>query len=243
MRPVMFRWRGVTIHSYPAMQYCGLVLGILAGNIAAHRFGLDPFKVFVASFLLMFPMLGGARLLFVAMHWKEYKRERSLIWKTTEGGAAQYGGILVGVPLSIPLLSFLHLPFGGFWDIGGITIMTGMALTRIGCFLNGCCAGRPSHSPIALMLPNHRGEWEKRFPTQLLEAGWALFLLTTAIILHGSMPFPGALFIYVAGGYATGRLLLESLREVKIPGRMFTIQHAISLFIITLSVAALTIRM
>src|SRR6476646_3838048 len=149
MHPVMFRWRGWTIHSYPAMQYVGLVCGILTGNIAAHRFGPNPFKVFVASFLLMFPMLGGARLLFVAMHWSEYKRHRSLIWKITEGGAAQYGGILVGVPISIPLLSFLHLPFGGFWDIGAITIMTGMILTRIGCFLNGCCTGRPSRSWIA----------------------------------------------------------------------------------------------
>lgn len=243
MHPVMFRWRGITVHSYPAMQYLGLVFGILSGNIAAHSFGPDPFKVFVASFLLMFPMLGGARLLFVAMHWSEYRSRRSLIWKTTEGGAAQYGGILIGVPISLPLLSSLHLPFGGFWDVGAITIMTGMVFTRIGCFMNGCCTGRPSRSWLAMTLPNHRGQREKRIPTQLLEAAWALFLLTTGVAFHNSMPFPGALFIYIAGGYATGRLLLESLREVKIPGRRFTIQHAISLFIITISLTALTIRL
>jgi phosphatidylglycerol---prolipoprotein diacylglyceryl transferase len=242
MHPVMFRWKGITVHSYPFMQYLGLIAGVLAGNVAAHRTGLDPFKVFVASFLLMFPMLGGARVLFVAMNWREYRKEPSRIWKTTEGGAAQYGGILVGVPLSIPLLSAFGLPFGAFWDVGGITILTGMILTRIGCFMNGCCTGRPSHSWLGMTLPNHRGEWEKRIPTQLLEAGWALFILGTGLAIWNGLPFRGALFIYMAAGYATGRLLLESLREMTIPGRRFTIQHAISLLIITLSLAALTIR-
>jgi prolipoprotein diacylglyceryltransferase len=93
-----------------------------------------------------------------------------------------------------------------------------------------------------MMLPNHRGEWEKRIPTQLLEAAWALVILSTGLAIWNALPFRGALFIYIAAGYATGRLLLESLREMKIPGRRFTVQHAISLLIITLSLAALTIQ-
>ena len=241
MHPVMFQWRGLTIHSYPAMQYLGLVAGVFAGNAAAHATGLDALKVFVATFLLMFPCLGGARVLFVATHWKEYRAEPARIWRTTEGGAAQYGGILVGVPLSIPLLKAFELPFGAFWDVGGITIMVGMILTRIGCFLNGCCTGRPSSSIISMWLPDHRGHWDNRIPTQLLESAWATTILITGLSIWPSLPFPGALFIYIAAGYATGRLLLESLREVKTPGKRFTIQHGISLLIIVVSLVALVV--
>ena len=238
MKPVLFSWRGITIHSYPAMQYVGLVLGVLASNQAAYAAGIDPFRTFVATFILLMPALGGARLLHVASHWSFYRQHPSRIWNVREGGAAQYGGILLAVPLSIPLLRGLELPFGHFWDVSMITIMVGMVFTRLGCLLNGCCAGRASHSRISLYLPDERGVWEQRIPTQLLEAAWALVLLTVAVVVWPRLPFPGALFILVSAGYAGGRLLMESTR---VAARRFTLHHAISLLIIALSVAALTV--
>lgn len=240
MRPVMFTFAGIEVHSYPAMQYLGLTAGVFAGNAAAHYTGINAFNVFVATVLLMFPCLAGARVLFLASHWDFYRQNPREIWNTRSGGAAQYGGILVGVPLSIPLLRALDLPFGAFWDIGGITIMTGMILTRLGCFLNGCCTGRPTDSFLGMYLPDHKGNWERRIPTQLLEVAWATTVVLTGISLWPSLPFEGALFIYISAGYATGRLVLESLREKKHEGQRFTIQHAISILIITVSVAALT---
>ena len=242
MHPVLFRWRGIAIHSYPAMQYVGLTLGVIAGNFAARFSGLDPFRVYVATILLLFPALAGARVLYIVSHWGLFRVNRRDIWNTRQGGAAQYGGILAAVPLSVPLLMALRVSFGAFWDVAGITIMVGMMFTRVGCFLNGCCAGRHSHSWIAMNLPNVRGKWEKRFPTQLLESGWAAVLLVTGILLWPSLPFHGALFLFIASGYALGRLVMESMRELGTASRRFTIHHAISLLIIVSSLVALTAR-
>jgi phosphatidylglycerol---prolipoprotein diacylglyceryl transferase len=239
MHPILFRWRGFTVHSYPAMQYIGLTLGVLAGNVAARLSGLDEFRVFVATILLLFPALAGARVLHVLSNWGYYRRHRHLIWDTSTGGAAQYGGILAAVPLSIPLLFYLDIPFGAFWDVGGITIMVGMVFTRIGCLLNGCCAGRESTSFIAMRLPDIRGEWKRRYPTQLFEAAWAATLLVIGLLLWRSLPFAGALFVFIASGYALGRLIFESMRDTK---RAFTLHHAISILIIVISLAALTAR-
>lgn len=50
----------------------------------------------------------------------------------------------------------------------------------------------------------------------------------------------GALFAFVAGGYACGRLVFESLRELP-PGTRFTVQHAISMAIIVTSATVLLI--
>jgi phosphatidylglycerol:prolipoprotein diacylglycerol transferase len=238
----MFAWRGVVVHSYPAMQYIGLCAGVLVGNAAARQTGIDPFRTFIATCILLVPALAGARILHVATHWSYYRRHRARIWDTSEGGAAQYGGIILAVPISVPLLRFFDIPFAEFWDVSMVTIMVGMIFTRIGCFLNGCCAGRPTDSWIGMHLPDHRGNWENRMPTQLLEAAWATALLLTGLQLWPRFHFAGALFLFVSGGYAAGRLLLESTRVKKREGTGFTIHHGISLLIIALCVTALTMR-
>ncbi|HKY98119.1 MAG TPA: prolipoprotein diacylglyceryl transferase family protein [Gemmatimonadaceae bacterium] len=240
MRRIFFTWRGITVHSYPAMQYVGLTAGVIAGNFAARSIGLDAFRVYAATLVLLVPALAGARILHVVMKWDYYRAHRDQIWDTRRGGAAQYGGILLAVPASVPLLRFLDVPFGAFWDVAGITIMVGMAFTRIGCFMNGCCAGRECHSWLGVNLPDVTGVWKQRYPTQLYEAAWAVVLLLTGILVWRSLPFDGALFIYIAAGYALGRLVMESLRENG--ARKFTIHHAISLFIITVSAAVLVVR-
>jgi phosphatidylglycerol:prolipoprotein diacylglycerol transferase len=242
MRPIMFRWRGLTIHSYPAMQYIGLVAGVLASNRAAHAAGLDAYRVFIATCILLFPALAGARLMYIALHWSFYRHNPAQIWNRSEGGAAQYGGFLLAVPLSIPLLRALGVPFASFWDVSMFTIMVGMVFTRVGCLLNGCCAGHATESWLGIYLPDHRGQWERRVPTQLLEAGWALILLGASVAIWRHLPFEGALFLFVSAGYACGRLVLESTRLPKRNGRSFTVHHAVSLLIIVLSVAALTTR-
>jgi prolipoprotein diacylglyceryltransferase len=86
------------------------------------------------------------------------------------------------------------------------------------------------------------GVWERRMPTQLLEAGWATLILVAATQIWHKLPFDGALFLFVASGYASGRLILESTRDLRRVGRKFTVHHAISLLIIALSVAAITSR-
>jgi prolipoprotein diacylglyceryltransferase len=224
------------------MLYIGSVAGVVAGNVAAHAAGVDAFRVFVATFILIVPALIGARLLHAASHWRVYRQRLRRIWNRREGGAAQYGGLAIVLPLSVPLLAAFQLPLGAFWDVAAFMILVGMIFTRIGCLMNGCCAGRPSRMWGSVYLPNHRGVWEKRIPTQCLEAAWAAVLLVSAIEVWHRLPFPGALFLCVTAGYASGRLVLESAREPPPGGHTFTIHHAISLLMIVLSLAALTAR-
>ncbi len=235
MRRILFQWRGIIIPSYRAMLYSGLVAGIVAGNVAAHTAGMDAFRVFVATLVLLVPALLGARLLFVATHWELFPRNLRRILNSSEGGAAMYGGLPPALLVSIPLLAAMHVPLGAFWDVASFTILTGMIFARIGCLLNGCCAGRCSNSWLAVRLPNIAGVWDKRIPTQYLEAGWALFLLFSAAAIWRWLTFPGALFLLVVAGYSIGRLVLESTREVRQGVRGFTIHHAISFVLLVLS--------
>jgi phosphatidylglycerol:prolipoprotein diacylglycerol transferase len=241
MRPVLYRWRGAEIYSYPAMLYLGLVFGIVAEDYAANLAGLNSGHVFIATLLLLIPALIGARLLFVAAYWEHYRREPRRMWRRSEGGAAVYGGLPLSLLVSVPLLNALRLPFGAFWDVATYTILIGLIFTRVGCLLNGCCAGRPSEVRWALYLPNHQGIWQRRIPSPLLEANWGIVLLAGAVAIWQRMPFPGALFLYAMTSYAAGRFVLESTREVQDRVGKIALHHAISVMLVLLALAVLVI--
>ena len=219
MRPILFRWRGRPVRSYPAMLYLGLVFGLAVGNVAANAMGLNGARVYVASLILLPGALVGARLAAVLIHWSAYRRDPGRIWRRSDGGQAMYGGLVV-VPLSAPLLGLLELPFWPFWDVAMFTMLTGMVFARVGCLLNGCCAGRPTESRLGLVLPDHLGVRVRRIPMQLIEGGFGIALLAGAAALAASSPPPGFVFTGSLAAYATARLFLQRLRadEVRVGG-------------------------
>ena len=242
MRPILFRWRGLTIYSYPAMLYLGLTAALCAADFAAHDAGLPARSVYVVTLVLIAIGLFGARLLFVASHWRFYRAELGRIWNRREGGASQYGGLLLALAVSVPCLAAFHLPLGAYWDVGIFAILVGTIFARVGCLLNGCCSGRGTASWFGVRLPNHSGVWARRIPTQCLEAACAATLLGLAIALRHSKPFPGALFLFVVIAYACGRLVLESAREHEAGAGRFTLHHALSVGIVVSSLITLVAR-
>jgi len=241
MRRVLFQWGRVTVYSYPAMLYLGIVSGILAQLRAAETLHLDSSRALAATLLLLMPALVGARLLFVATHLESFRRQPLRIWRAQEGGAAMYGGLLLATPLSIPLLDLFSLSFGEFWDCASFTLLIGMIITRAGCVLNGCCAGRPSDGPLGINLPDRHGVWKRRIPVQALEAAWGLAILAGGIACWGRLPFPGLHFLHTLGAYGAGRIVLESAREVQDGFRGFSLNRAISLVFVGASLAGLTL--
>ena len=211
------------------MLYLGIVLGIVAGNYAANVAGLASARVYVAMILLLIPGLVGARLLFVATNWDIYRREPRRIWDQSDGGAGMQGGLPFIVAASIPLLGALGVPFFAFWDVATFTMLIGLMFARVGCLLNGCCCGRPADGWLALYLPNCRGVWFRRIPTQILEGGWAALLLAGAVGFWSCAPFPGAVFLATVAAYSIGRFGLEALRESQSRVGAMNVQRALSL--------------
>jgi phosphatidylglycerol:prolipoprotein diacylglycerol transferase len=221
------------------MLYVGLVFGVVAGNVAAHAAGLNALRVYIATIVLIVPALVGARLLFVLSEWTFYRRNPHRIWNRGEGGFMMYGAVPVMLLCSVPLLHVLHINFGAFWDVSIFTILVGMIFTRVGCLLNGCCGGRVTRGWFGIHLPNAHGVWQRRIPTQALEALCAVVLLGVAIAMWQHTPFPGALFLLIMLSYASARLVLELVRERVSAGRQFRIAYALSVIFVLGSISAL----
>lgn len=211
-RPYLMSWRGVDVPSYTALLYLGCVAGVLVGAAVAGSVGLEPSRVALATAVLLIPAFVGARLWFILAHWSVYRREPRRIWRRSEGGSAVYGGLVLSLAVSVPLLGLIGLPFWTFWDAASFTMLIGLVFTRVGCLMNACCGGRATSSRLGVWLPDDRGVWRRRVPTPLLEAGWAAVMLAGASLAHTGRPFAGAVFLGVLAAYGTGRLLLEPTR-------------------------------
>jgi phosphatidylglycerol:prolipoprotein diacylglycerol transferase len=210
--------------------------------MAAHAARLDALRVWLATIVLMVPALIGARLLFVASEWKFYRRNPQKIWDRSDGGFMMYGAVPVMLLCSVPLLRMLRLGFGAFWDVSTFTILVGMIFTRVGCLLNGCCGGRATRSWFGVRLPDTRGVWQRRIPTQALEAVCAVILLGVAIGMWRQTPFPGALFLLIMLCYASARLVLELAREHTNRGRQFRVAYGLSLILVVTSFSVLAMN-
>lgn len=195
------------------MLYLGCVAGLLAGSSLAQTRGLDAGRFALAAIALLVPALVGSRVLFVIQHHEIYRHDPHRIWRRAEGGSALYGGLVLSVACSVPLLALAELPFWTFWDAASVTMLAGLIFTRIGCLMNGCCVGRPTDGPLGVWLPDTSGVWRRRYPTQLLEAGWAAIILGTVLLAWDEAPFDGALFGATVALYAGGRLALEPMRK------------------------------
>lgn len=240
MRPVLFTFRGRPVWSYPALLYVGLVFGLVVGNVAANLRGLDGVRVYLATLLLLVPALAGARLAYVVGHWGLFREDLRSIWRHSVGGQAMYGGLLA-VPISLPLLDALAVPFWAFWDVATFTMLTGMVFTRVGCLLNGCCVGRPTEGRFGLVLRDRAGVARRRVPSQLLEAGMGAVVLAGVSAIPTQAP-PGTVFLAALVGYGLGRVLLQNIREEEHRVARFRSQRVASLVLAGIAVALLLSR-
>ena len=167
----------------------------------------------LVAIVLLIPALIGAQLWFVIQHVQAFCTEPQRLWRRQEGGAALDGGLVLSVASSIPLLAIAGLSFWRFWDAAIFAMLIGAIITRFGCLMRGCCAGRATDGPFGVRLPNHLGQWQRRFPTPLLEAGWAALVLVGVLFTRTNLPFDGALFASAVAGYAIGRPLIALTRE------------------------------
>jgi len=101
-------------------------------------------------------------------------------------------------------------------DVMAITTCLVHIFGRLGCFLAGCCHGRPTDSVIGITFTDAACYADPLntplFPTQLMEAGYILVIMTLLLFLRERRKFYGQLFLLYIMFYAVGRSILEIYR-------------------------------
>jgi phosphatidylglycerol:prolipoprotein diacylglycerol transferase len=101
----------------------------------------------------------GARAYWIAQYGAAYEAAHGdpvhwyhafYIWQS---GLVFYGGLLGGLVAAIAYLLYCRVPLLPMGDIAMPWVPLGIAITRLGCFLNGCCWGTPTDVPWAVAFP------------------------------------------------------------------------------------------
>ena len=174
MFPTMFKipylpdWLA-DIKSYGVMMMIAFLSGIWLACRRAYKSQANPDIVLNMGFIALICGVIGARAMFVLHYWgTNFANQEHPIWAVFDiraGGLEFYGGPLLVIPaLMIYLRYIAKASVRWYLDITMPSLAWGLAITRIGCFLNGCCWGAlcvdehdPAHQRAAV-------PWAVRFP-------------------------------------------------------------------------------
>jgi phosphatidylglycerol:prolipoprotein diacylglycerol transferase len=215
-----------------------LSLAVLAGAWLAYRqapkIGIKGDLVVDLAIWLVVGGVVGARLFYVFVYEPgTYLKQPYLVFALWQGGLVYYGALIGGFIAGVWFVWKKGLPFWPLADLVAPPLALGYGLVRIGCFLNGCCYGKPTDSFIGIVFP-HLDDWA-RHPTQIYSSllGFILFLVLLAVQRKKS--FDGQVFLLFLILYGVGRTAVESLRENLTVFGPVTVSQLVSVIIIIIA--------
>ena len=203
MHPEIAHWGFVHVRSYGVMMVVAFLVGTWIALREARRLRLDEDKLVAVIFIALVSAVLGARALYVVEHVDEFRQ--------------QWFGLLAARQAGLPM-----------WVVADAltpSIALGTAFGRVGCFLNGCCYGRPTHLPWGVVFPpdSFAGlEFGTTpvHPAQLYAAGTGLFLFLLTWGLRRHLTPPGTLFWLFIALFALIRIPLDFTRAYEAEARV-----------------------
>lgn len=222
MHPEIVEIGFLHVRSYGLMLAVAFLFGTWLSLREARRRGLDGDKVVNVILVALVAGVLGARLLYVLEHVPEFRREWGSVLALWQGGLTLYGGIVAGTFAGLVAARRQGLPMWVTADALTPAIAIGTMFGRVGCYLNGCCYGRPTTLPWGVQFPpdSFAGlEFGNAalHPSQLYFAGAGLLLFGVVRLLRDRLDTPGHLFWLFILLFALIRIPLDVTRAYE-PG-------------------------
>lgn len=164
--PALAEDKGLPIRGYGTMVLIGVAAGIWLAARRAIRANLDPELILSLAFWMFLAGMFGARVFYVIEYWKDQFRMPKDFSKPLDvlatvkalANIAQGGIIVYGAFIGGSLALWLYarrkrMPLLGTFDLIAPSMVLGLAIGRIGCFMNGCCYGGTCERPWAVSFP------------------------------------------------------------------------------------------
>ncbi len=158
---------GLPIRGYGVAMFFAVSAGVGLAIVRGGRRGLDSERIVSLAIWMFLPGILGARILYLV----EYGHEiQAVSWidrigkfaNIASGGLVVYGS-LIGALLGFGLFTKRHrLPILAIADLIGPSMLLGLAIGRMGCFLNGCCYGGPCEYPWGVHFPTGSPPYERQ---------------------------------------------------------------------------------
>lgn len=156
-------------HAYPT----ALSLAFLVCTLLAEREGRRLAKpVTVPPQAAVWALLGaliGAKMFWILQYDDPRELWRAFLLFFGGGGLVYYGGLIGGIASAVAYLLVTKRFDWRIADVAAPYLALGQAITRIGCFLNGCCWGKICGLPWAVQFPRNTHAFDKHVADGILE--------------------------------------------------------------------------
>ncbi len=249
MHPEIVRIGPVVIRAYGLMLFISFILGLLYVRHRARSKNIDPDFTVNLSFIVIISAIIGARLFYVFYHWSEFSGNLLAIFNPFGGGDTigiaglnLYGGLIFAIGFGLLYVRLKRVKLPETLDLFAPTIALGTFLTRIGCYLNGCCFGKQCNLPWGVTFPEGSIPYSifhshPIHPTQLYMSLFGLVLFVALYYLDTRKHFAGMIFSVFLICEAAFRFIVEFVRyyeSAMIPdlfGMELTYNHIVALIL------------
>jgi len=242
MYPILIEFGFFKIFTYGLLVATGFLVAILLASSRAEKEGLDSQKVLDLCFYVMVSALLGARLLYVIVEYRYFVDSPLEIFKFWKGGLVFYGGLILGVLISLWYLKRNQMPMWKTADLLAPSIALGQSIGRWGCFFAGCCYGKKTDVAWGITFTDPRSLAPLEIslhPTQVYLSLNAVFIFIFLMWLSKRKLFDGQILWSYGILYSIGRFLIEYFRgdDRGFPvDQVFSTSQFVGVFIFILSV-------
>ena len=143
----------LTVKSYGLMMVIGFLSCVSLIRYLSRDFTPNPQLITNAALYSLIGGVIGARLFFVIHYFDKFRLNPLEVFAIWQGGLELAGGVAVFIIVILFYLRYHKLPIRRYLDVLAIGLMLALVFGRIGCFLNGCCYGKPTELPWAVRFP------------------------------------------------------------------------------------------
>lgn len=150
---------GIPVFGYGMMLFLAFLASTRLAAWLSKREKLDPEVVYDLTIWVFVGGLVGARLFYVIQYWETTVHSFWDIFKVWKGGIVLYGSVMGGTAAFFLYWALRRFPLRPTLDVIAPALALGIALGRIGCFLNGCCYGDICESGWGVRFPPGSPPW------------------------------------------------------------------------------------
>jgi phosphatidylglycerol:prolipoprotein diacylglycerol transferase len=146
MLPELFElpFTHLTIKSYGLMMVIGFLAAVFVIRRLSRDITPDPQLITNASLYTLIAGVVGARLFYVIHYFDKFRGDLASVFAIWQGGLELLGGVVLAILVVFFYLWRHKLPIRRYLDILAVGLMLALVFGRLGCFLNGCCFGKPT---------------------------------------------------------------------------------------------------
>ncbi len=247
MYPIAFMIGSFAVHWYGILIGIGFLLSFFLMLKIRKYAGLTTDQVYNIAMIALFAGVIGARLFYVVQFWDQFRGRGLLaILNIHEGGIVFYGGFILAFtaeciyakwPSVRRMIGLKEKPSAdgaeprknisllALLDVLGPAMALAHAFGRIGCFMQGCCFGRPAPNgfPLAVTFPKETLPAVRYpslltdgsapvYPVQLFESAGNILMCGILLLLLYRRKYAGMIGGVYLILYGVMRFLLEFMR-------------------------------